>query len=82
MNEPSNAAAVLTYDPQPAQPILRPHAGAADCHVHVFGPTSRFAYAAERAFTPVDALTAIAPTPLLLQLLLVTNPLDFYRFPA
>ena len=29
--------------------------GATDCHVHVFGPVSRFAYAASRVYTPADA---------------------------
>lgn len=28
---------------------------ACDTHVHVFGPATRFAYAAQRTFTPVDA---------------------------
>jgi predicted TIM-barrel fold metal-dependent hydrolase len=28
---------------------------ACDCHVHVFGPTSRFPYAASRTYTPADA---------------------------
>jgi 2-pyrone-4,6-dicarboxylate lactonase len=46
---------VLTYDPQPSAPRLALPAGAADCHVHVFGPASRFPYAATRGFTPVDA---------------------------
>jgi predicted TIM-barrel fold metal-dependent hydrolase len=31
-----------------------PH-GACDCHVHIFGPASRFPYAASRAYTPPDA---------------------------
>jgi 2-pyrone-4,6-dicarboxylate lactonase len=48
-------APVLTYDPQPRQPALRLPAGACDAHVHVFGPAARFAYAATRSFTPVDA---------------------------
>jgi predicted TIM-barrel fold metal-dependent hydrolase len=30
-------------------------AGAWDCHCHVFGPVSRFPYAAERSYTPEDA---------------------------
>ena len=29
--------------------------GATDCHVHVFGPANRFAYAASRVYTPADA---------------------------
>jgi 2-pyrone-4,6-dicarboxylate lactonase len=29
--------------------------GAVDCHAHVFGPASRFAYAPERKYTPPDA---------------------------
>jgi predicted TIM-barrel fold metal-dependent hydrolase len=28
---------------------------ACDCHVHVFGPVSRFPYAASRSYTPADA---------------------------
>ncbi len=30
-------------------------AGACDCHVHVFGPAERYAFAPERAYTPGDA---------------------------
>jgi predicted TIM-barrel fold metal-dependent hydrolase len=29
--------------------------GACDCHVHVFGPATRFPFAPERAYTPADA---------------------------
>ena len=32
-----------------------PPAGACDCHVHVFGPRARYAYAAGRAYTPPEA---------------------------
>jgi predicted TIM-barrel fold metal-dependent hydrolase len=32
--------------------------GACDCHVHVFGPVSRFPYAAKRSYTPFDAPAA------------------------
>lgn len=46
---------VPTYDPQPRAPRLRLPEGACDTHVHVFGPASRFPYAATRGFTPVDA---------------------------
>jgi predicted TIM-barrel fold metal-dependent hydrolase len=30
-------------------------AGACDCHVHVFGPSRRYAFAPDRAYTPGDA---------------------------
>ena len=30
--------------------------GACDCHLHVFGPQARFAFAPDRAYTPPDAL--------------------------
>ena len=46
---------VLTFNPRPATPTLRLPPLACDCHVHVFGPAARFAYAASRSFTPVDA---------------------------
>lgn len=31
--------------------------GACDCHTHVFGPAERFAFAADRLYTPGEALT-------------------------
>jgi 2-pyrone-4,6-dicarboxylate lactonase len=46
---------VLTYNPDPRPPRLRLPAGACDAHVHVFGPATRFPYAANRPYTPVDA---------------------------
>ena len=46
---------LLTYNPHPSHPGLRLPAGACDSHVHVFGPAARFAFAATRNFTPVDA---------------------------
>jgi 2-pyrone-4,6-dicarboxylate lactonase len=36
-------------------PSFRPPAGAVDAHCHVFGPASRFPFAPERKYTPVDA---------------------------
>jgi predicted TIM-barrel fold metal-dependent hydrolase len=36
-------------------PAATPYPGAVDCHAHVFGPASRFAYAPERKYTPPDA---------------------------
>ena len=32
--------------------------GACDCHAHVFGPDSRFAYIPERSYTPSERLAA------------------------
>lgn len=46
---------VLTYKPDPQTPKLRLPPNSCDSHVHVFGPADRFAYAATRGFTPVDA---------------------------
>ncbi|MFC5498541.1 amidohydrolase family protein [Caenimonas terrae] len=46
---------ILTYDPEPRPPQLKLPAGACDAHVHVFGPATRFPYAANRPYTPVDA---------------------------
>jgi len=42
-------------DPNPIVPSLRLPAGACDAHCHVFGPASRFPYAADRSYTPPDA---------------------------
>ncbi len=43
---------------QHTQPTFRAPPGSCDCHTHVFGPVSRFAYAADRAYTPPDASIA------------------------
>jgi len=53
-----NTEPVLTYLPEPSQPGFRPPPGACDSHVHVFGPASRFPFAATRNFTPADAPAA------------------------
>ena len=45
----------LTYNLHPSTPRLTLPPGACDSHVHVFGPATRFPYAAARGFTPVDA---------------------------
>jgi predicted TIM-barrel fold metal-dependent hydrolase len=45
-------ANIAPPDPQPRQPRSRPPAGACDCHSHIFGPDSRFPYAADRSYTP------------------------------
>ena len=40
---------------QPKKPKRLPPPGAWDCHVHVFGPSDKFPYAAGRGYTPPDA---------------------------
>ena len=45
----------LPFHPSPSMPSFRPPAGAVDAHCHVFGPASRFPFAPERKYTPVDA---------------------------
>ena len=42
-------------DPNPATPNLVAPPGAVDCHAHVFGPQSRYAYSPARGYTPPDA---------------------------
>lgn len=42
-------------DPNPITPAFRMPAGACDAHCHVFGPASRYPYAADRSYTPPDA---------------------------
>jgi 2-pyrone-4,6-dicarboxylate lactonase len=46
---------VPTFNPSPSRPTLQLPPGACDSHVHVFGPSARFPFAATRNFTPVDA---------------------------
>src|SRR5207302_10789461 len=43
-------------DPNPRKPKLRVPTLACDCHAHVLGPQTRYAYSASRRYTPVDAL--------------------------
>jgi predicted TIM-barrel fold metal-dependent hydrolase len=45
----------LPPDPNPIIPSLVLPAGACDAHCHVFGPASKFPYAADRSYTPPDA---------------------------
>ncbi len=52
---PDTAQAVRTYNAHTLAPALTLPAGACDCHVHVFGPATRFPFAASRSFTPIDA---------------------------
>jgi 2-pyrone-4,6-dicarboxylate lactonase len=42
-------------DPDPVSPTLVLPPGACDAHCHVFGPASKFPYAADRSYTPPDA---------------------------
>ena len=42
-------------DPDPVPPSLMLPPGACDAHCHVFGPASKFPYAADRSYTPPDA---------------------------
>ena len=44
-------------DPNPHAPDFAVPARAADCHAHVFGPSSRYPYQANRSYTPPDAST-------------------------
>lgn len=44
-----------SFHPSPSTPRLRPPAGACDAHVHVFGPSRVFPFAADAPFTPADA---------------------------
>jgi 2-pyrone-4,6-dicarboxylate lactonase len=44
-----------SFHPSPGKPRLRLPEGACDAHVHVFGPSSVFAYAKDAPFVPADA---------------------------
>ena len=52
MTEPNT---ILAPDPNPIKPQYTPPAGACDAHCHVFGPGAKFAYSANRSYTPPDA---------------------------
>jgi predicted TIM-barrel fold metal-dependent hydrolase len=60
MNAPAKnpLKSCLPPDPNPVTPALALPAGACDAHCHVFGPASRFPYAADRSYTPPDAPVA------------------------
>jgi 2-pyrone-4,6-dicarboxylate lactonase len=45
----------LPPDPNPVTPTLQLPPGACDAHCHVFGPATKFPYAADRSYTPPDA---------------------------
>ena len=44
-----------SYHPSPTRPRLKLPPRACDAHVHVFGPQTRFPFAAGRSFTPAEA---------------------------
>ena len=54
MNKSANPP-YIPFHPNPSKPRFEAPAGAVDAHCHVFGPASRFPYALERKYTPVDA---------------------------
>lgn len=43
---------MASFHPNPGKPKLRLPSGACDTHFHVFGPASRFPFAADRSYTP------------------------------
>ena len=45
-------------DPHPRQPRFPAPPAATDTHFHIFGPTTRYPYVADREYTPPDALPA------------------------
>jgi 2-pyrone-4,6-dicarboxylate lactonase len=45
-----------TFSFHARSPKFRPPPGACDCHLHIFGPASRYPYAENRPYTPQDAL--------------------------
>lgn len=52
MAEPAASFKPASFVAAPRKPRLRLPAGACDTHFHVFGPQSRFPFAAERSYTP------------------------------
>jgi predicted TIM-barrel fold metal-dependent hydrolase len=42
-------------DPDTRRPEYRPPPNACDAHCHIFGPTDKYPYAADRTYTPPDA---------------------------
>lgn len=50
------APTIAGADPDTRTPRLRLPAGTCDCHVHVCGPQTRYAYHPNRRYTPPDAL--------------------------
>ena len=56
MNQAASLDTVVqTYLDKPSQAALKLPAKSCDAHVHVFGPTDKFAYSPNRKITPVEA---------------------------
>ena len=53
--EEYSAPTISGPDRDTRTPRLTLPSGACDCHAHVFGPQSKFRYAAKRSYTPPDA---------------------------
>ena len=53
---PSNAPLCQAPDPVLRKPRITMPAGATDCHAHICGPAHLYPYAAQRIYTPPDAL--------------------------
>lgn len=51
-----NAPLCAAPDPAPRPSVSEIPRGACDAHMHICGPESRYAYSAERIYTPPDAL--------------------------
>jgi 2-pyrone-4,6-dicarboxylate lactonase len=52
----AGAPQCAAFDPAPRRPAITLPPGATDCHAHICGPASRYAYDAGRIYTPADAL--------------------------
>ncbi len=55
MSEAIAAPTIPGPDPDTRAPMSQLPAGSCDCHAHLFGPQTRFPYAASRRYTPPDA---------------------------
>ncbi|HEY6817021.1 MAG TPA: amidohydrolase family protein [Croceibacterium sp.] len=56
MNTPGRALRNAPPDPDPRKPAFALPAGSWDCHIHLFGPASRFPFAPESPYVSDDAL--------------------------
>ncbi len=52
---PSLTPTILPPDPNTKTPTYKAPVGAVDTHTHIFGPNSKYPYAAKRSYTPHDA---------------------------